>query len=111
MAVIDDVRRLAQMDAIYLGFQHAGGLYTMWHKGRLQQANDGNWVFRSISQDGTVVGAQLGMVNEAAWRSYETPATGIVVSIQLFLALPPPSLANALYANVYLQQQLPQELT
>jgi hypothetical protein len=49
MAVQDDVRRLSQLDSIYLGYNTQGmtNSVTGWHKGRLQQANDGTWIFRS----------------------------------------------------------------
>ena len=43
MAVIDDVRRLSQLDFIFLGQQFASTPLatnqTVWHKGRVQQAN------------------------------------------------------------------------
>jgi hypothetical protein len=67
MTVQDDLHRLGQLDGIYLGWSvqntsagAPGAPVTIWYKGRLQQANDGNWIFRSISADGTVVGFQLG---------------------------------------------------
>ena len=61
MAVIDDVRRLIQLDFMFLGctFAGFGGATQLtnqgatWYKGRLQQANDGAIIFRSISQDGS----------------------------------------------------------
>ena len=63
MAVVDDLRRLMQLDFMFLGLNYfsvvTSGLVpgaTVWHKGRIQQANDGSFIFRSISQDGTVVG-------------------------------------------------------
>jgi len=62
MAVQDDLRRLSQLDSIYLGnnlMLYPAGEFTSWHKGRLQQANDGSWIFRSISQEGTIVGFQF----------------------------------------------------
>jgi hypothetical protein len=95
MTVQDDLHRLGQLDGIYLGWSvqntsagAPGAPVTIWYKGRLQQANDGNWIFRSISADGTVVGFQLGPVSPS-WTSNENPAV----------------------ATVYLQQQLPQEMT
>ena len=105
MAVLDDVRRLSQMDAIFLGmaFNFGGEAITNWHKGRLQQANDGSWVFRSISTDGTLVGTQLGPVGPN-WSSSESPATGIVVLLIN-------NLGGASTLNINLQQLLPQELT
>jgi hypothetical protein len=96
MTVQDDLHRLGQLDGIYLGWSvlnttdlaNAPPLVTIRYKGKLQQANDGNWIFRSISADGTVVGFQLGPVSPS-WTSNENPAV----------------------ATVYLQQQLPQEMT
>jgi len=115
MAVQDDLRRLSQLDSIYLG--HAlysnvtGFAFSTWHKGRLQQANDGNWTFRSISSDGTVVGFQLGPPT-ANWTSWETPTAGITVQIQInqSFAVPNGSITLGI-GSVFLQQQLPQELT
>src|SRR5260370_38712 len=121
MAVQDDLRRLSQLDSIYLGTsltsypagsvtsRYKGGSVTSWYKGRLQQANDGNWIFRSISLDGTVVGFQLGPANPGGWTSSETPSAGIKVEIPITVYIPPDSYPN--YASIFLQQQLPQELT
>ena len=106
MAVQDDVRRLSQMDSIFLGIaisMNPTSPMTTWYKGRLQQANDGAWIFRSISSDGTIVGTQLGIITNA-WTSSETPNAGLVVSI-LFAPQAP---ASELFV---LQQFLPQELT
>jgi hypothetical protein len=101
MAVIDDVRRLSQLDVIFLGTQLGaiGSVFATWYKGRLQQANDGSWVFRSASTDGAIVGIQLGPVG-VLWTSSETPIAGITVTAP-FGAL----------MTVVLQQVLPQELT
>ena len=116
MAVPDDLRRLSDMDSIYLGWgvqNMYGGFAIAWYKGRLQQANDGNWLFRSISLDGSVVGFQLGPVL-ANWSSNETPSTGITVTIPMtqtiLQAAPNPSVAFNV-ATVNLRQQVPQELT
>ena len=121
MTVQDDVRRLSQMDSIYLGYNTQGmfSLATSWHKGRLQQANDGAWTFRSSGSDGSVVGFQLGQLNATDWSSSESPALGITVSFPIYTvtlvpptdpAAPPASIQIAL-ATVFLQQQLPFELT
>jgi hypothetical protein len=81
----------------------ANSLIMTWYKGRLQQANDGNWIFRSISSDGTLVGTQLGPITNN-WVSSESPATGVVVSITFAPQAP--------FSMIYsLQQFLPQELT
>src|SRR5215471_6178039 len=116
MAVQDDLRRLSHLDSIYLGTSlnpadvtsrlQSGGVIS-WYKGRLQQANDGNWIFRSISSDGTVVGFQLGPANQG-WTSSETPSTGIVVTFPITANVPPSYFG---FAIVHLQQQLPPELT
>jgi len=109
MAVQDDVRRLSQMDSIFLGVTIstsptlAISPITTWYKGRLQQANDGNWIFRSTSLDGTIVGTQLGPITNN-WQSSETPATGVVVAIGI-------PLTGVTGLNFTLQQTLPQELT
>jgi hypothetical protein len=90
MAVQDDVRRLSQMDSIYLGFRMENNMafpFTTWFKGRLQQAGDGAWIMRSVSADGTVSGFQLG-ADMSSWGSYETPNTGIIVTIPITLVTP-----------------------
>jgi len=117
MAVQDDLRRLTQVDSIYLGYSvknmDFGALpFTSWFKGRLQQANDGSWILRSVSSDGAVSGFQLGTV-ASTWTSSETPNTGITVTIPLSQTIQG-GMGQALQitaAIVYLQQQLPQELT
>src|SRR5215469_786139 len=120
MAVQDDLRRLSHLDSIYLGTslnpadvtsRLQSGSITSWYKGRLQQANDGSWIFRSISSDGTVVGFQLGPPT-ANWTSNETPATGITVQIQIKQSFAVPNGSITLFIGaVFLQQQLPQEMT
>src|SRR5262245_22985940 len=104
MAVEDDVRRLVQMQGIYLGWSVAVNTagFIVWHEGRLQQANDGTWLFRSTSRDGTIVAFQLPTVGPL-WSSQDTPAEGIVVTLALGDA------TNLIY--VFLRQQLPQGVT
>lgn len=122
MAVQDDLHRLSQLDGIYLGWSvqnisagAPGAPVTIWYKGRLQQANDGNWIFRSISADGTVVGFQLGP--PANWTSNENPATGTSVTIPISVVMLQPApngvgvYVPVIVATAYLQQQLPQEMT
>src|SRR6516225_3805677 len=96
MAVVDDVRRLMQLDFMFLGFgvlgtagaamgptgQASQPAVNTWYKGRLQLANDNSVIFRSISQDGTIVGVQLGAV-QTTWTSFETVSGGIQVSIPI----------------------------
>jgi hypothetical protein len=114
MAVEDDLRRLTQVDSIYLGYSVVlsfGQSITSWFKGRLQQANDGSWIVRSVSTDGAVSGFQLGPVQQN-WQSTETPNTGITVSIPINLNVP--QQVNPIQittGSIVLQQQLPQELT
>ena len=111
MAVPDDLRRLSQVDSIFLGWSAfaSTGSVTSWYKGRVQQAADGGWIFRSISQDGSVVGYQLGPP-ASNWSSDETPAIGVRVFIPIIQTLQtnPPLQLNI--AMVLLQQQLAQEL-
>lgn len=78
----------------------------MWHKGRVQQANDGSFIFRSISQDGTVVGVQLGQV-AGNWNSSETVAGGINVEILVSVG----NLPGGVDLRIIVAQSLPQELT
>ena len=78
----------------------------MWHKGRVQQANDGSFIFRSISQDGTVVGVQLGQV-AGNWNSSETVAGGINVEILVSEG----NLPGGVDLRIIVAQSLPQELT
>ena len=44
-----------------LGWRVQG--WSSWYKGRLRQANDGNWFFRSVSSDGAFVGFELGSLS------------------------------------------------
>jgi len=78
----------------------------VWHKGRVQQANDGSFIFRSISQDGTVVGVQLGQV-AGNWNSSETVAGGINVEILVSVG----NLPGGVDLRIIVAQSLPQELT
>jgi hypothetical protein len=113
MAVEDDLRRLTQVDSIYLGYGSLslGQFITSWFKGRLQQANDGSWILRSVSTDGAVSGFTLGPV-QPNWTSSETPNTGITVLIPINLDVP--TQANPVQittGSIVLKQQLPPELT
>jgi len=117
MAVPDDLRRLSQVDSIFLGWSAfaSTGSVTSWYKGRVQQAADGGWIFRSISQDGSVIGYQLGFPSQD-WSSSETPSTGIKVQINMFQTIfvpiqPPIPPIQVQIGMLFLQQQLPQELT
>jgi hypothetical protein len=110
MTVQDDLRRLSQLDGIYLGWGIQGdNTFFCWHEGRLQQANNGNWIFRSVSSDSAIIGWQLGNPS-GTWTSSETPSSGLVVQIPITEQIPPPGVPFQV-ATVFLQQQLPQELT
>jgi hypothetical protein len=115
MAVEDDLIRLSQMDSIYVSIsvQNMSGIFPFvsWFKGRLQQANDGNWIDRSVSQDGAIIGFQLGPVLQN-WQSSETPDTGLMVQAPLMLNISMGAQQESLAIGWWtLQQQLPQELT
>jgi hypothetical protein len=62
-----------------------------------------------MSFDGTIVGFQLGLV-QPTWTSTETPIVGIQVTIPITQVITMPNVTLAL-GNVFLQQQLPMELT
>ena len=122
MAVDDDVRRLSELDAAFLSFSYqpyppiqAGPVpFQPWFKGRLRQANNGSWFFRSISQDGTVVGFELGLINggDSLWTSTEAPGTGINVQIN-YVVVPNQNVGAAgqqltgCNLNVQIAQELP----
>jgi hypothetical protein len=99
MAVIDDIRRMMQLDIVFAGLQL--GNTTTWYKGRLRQANDNTIIFRSSSQDGTIEGIQLGSVQET-WESTEKVGVGI----QIFV--PVQGLVGTTW---FLRQSLPEEMT
>lgn len=120
MTVQDDLRRLSQLDSIYLGWSaqnDTGTPVTSWHKGKLTQSNDGDWIFRASSTDGAIVGFQLGEpgVPNTNWSSSEGPSTGIQVIIPIIKLLPPvpptPGNVPLTIATVYVQQELPLDLT
>src|SRR5262245_39176647 len=107
MTVQDDLRRLSAGDAIYLGIENIGGHFRAWYKGRLQQANNGQWIFRSISGDGSIVAWELGLPTPN-WESFESPASGIIVKFDIFLAAQEGQIQIP-YLHGLLQQQLPQD--
>jgi hypothetical protein len=108
MAVQDDVRRLSEMQGIYLGVNLYGAC-TAWYEGRLQQANDGSWNFRSSSRDGTIVAFQLGFPAQS-WNSQESPTDGLTV-FWPFTAVVSPQNTTVTVGQMQLRQQLPQALT
>jgi len=82
MAVQDDIRRLSEQRVnIYLGLNLFGACMA-WHEGRLQQANDGSWIFRSSSRDGSIVAFTLGGPTQN-WTSEESPTEGLTVFSRL----------------------------
>ena len=82
MALSDDLNKLAAQDVVYLTRSisgiHGGGP-TEVLRGRLRQALNGNWVF-TTGQNG-VVGFLLGNVVQNTWNSFESPATGVQITI------------------------------
>jgi hypothetical protein len=108
MATVEDhLRRLSEMDTIYLGWTLGYNLlegFTVWHEGRLQQSNDGSWLFRSSSSDGSIVAFQLS-VNPQGWKSTDTPREGIEVSFPCLTG------GTTRVGFVHLRQQLPQPVT
>jgi hypothetical protein len=61
------------------------------------------------SSDGAIAGFQLGTAMPS-WQSSETPAGGTVITIPIIIVLQPGPI-QVQTGYVYLQQQLPQELT
>jgi hypothetical protein len=99
------------MDSIYFSqgvISATSGGVIIWYKGRLQQSNSGAWIFRSISQDGTIIAAELGPSQDTC-KSSETPANGIKIIIPITIPAEGPNPVQVGW--LYLQQQLPQELT
>ena len=102
MAVPDDLRRLSEMQGIYLGLT-LNGAFTVWYESRLQQTNDGSWI--SSSRDGTIVTFQL-QPQIQNWTSQDTPTEGLTVYWNF------PVVPNfPLIGTVQLRQQLPQSVT
>jgi hypothetical protein len=117
MAVEDHLRLLSEMRGnIYLGSYLGNTVMgpVSWYEGRLQQANDGSWIFRSSSSDGTIVAFQLGRLTDHEWHSAESPQEGITVSFLVKATIPIPGQANPQIVNfgiVALRSQLPQQVT
>ena len=122
MAVEDDLRSLSEVRGnIYLGWALGGvgpvaeGAFTVWHEGKLQQANDGNWIFRSSSSDGSIVAFQLGFPRQepptTAWQSVGSAREGIVVRFPCMEWPGGGGGAPQPVGSVQLRQQLPQNVT
>ena len=86
MAVVDDLRRLAAEDVVYLTrllvnpYAEVGAGATEVLRGRVRQALSGNWVFNAFAGQNGTVGIELGSVQNS-WSSAESPAAGIQVRI------------------------------
>ena len=85
MAVLDDLRQLAQQDVVYLtrflsGSQGTG--LTEIFRGRLHEALDGSWIFNTTttSVENGVAGINLGL-QQVSWSSTENPSEGLVIAI------------------------------
>jgi hypothetical protein len=89
MAVFDDLRRLAELDVVYLTKVIKGNTQgsTTIFRGRLREALNGSWIFNTgINQNG-VAGIDLG-VQQDSWLSSETPSQGLIVSINIPIIIP-----------------------
>jgi hypothetical protein len=89
MAVLDDVKRLAAEDFVFLShsavFRSPGGdavapAARFWYRGRLRQAGDGSWVFQPVTDTDGFFGIALGVV-DGSWTSQESPGVGILINI------------------------------
>jgi hypothetical protein len=116
--VEDDLRSLSEIRGnIYLGWtlgKNAANGFVVWHEGRLQQSNDGQWLFRSSSSDGSIVAFQLRPVVDGNWSSSNTPREGIVVSYACIASGDNQPIAGGGDHRIgwlQLRQQLPQEVT
>jgi hypothetical protein len=93
MAVVDDLRKLAAEDVVYLTYRMlytvgapipavpSGAILTptFVYRGRLRQALDGNWVFITSTGQNGVIAIMLGPAADS-WSSMETPASGLQVT-------------------------------
>jgi hypothetical protein len=82
MAVDDDLRRLADLDTVYLSrtFFGTGAYPADWYRGRFRQAANGEWVFNAYTGAEGVVGFELGVANTSTWQVNESPAGGLIIS-------------------------------
>jgi len=82
MAVIDDLKKLAELDVVYLTrwFVGAGSSPMEAFRGRLRQALNGAWVFTTFTGANGVVGFDLGMFQNG-WNSAESPSGGLSVQV------------------------------
>jgi hypothetical protein len=103
MAVSDDLRRLAAEDVVYLSRITGSGPSEVF-RGRLRQALDGSWVFNASMGQNGVVGFNLGQAG-SPWSSFESPATGVQVSISYNVYSPPGFMP--LLENIFLTTVIP----
>lgn len=85
MAVLDDLRQLAQQDVVYLirflsGSEGTGS--TEIFRGRLHEALDGSWIFNTSTAlvENGVAGFNLGPQLDS-WSSTESPSEGLEIAI------------------------------
>jgi hypothetical protein len=89
MAVLDDLRQLAQQDVVYLtrflsGSQGTGRPEIF--RGRLHEALGGSWIFNTTTApvENGVAGINLGPQQDS-WSSTEFPSEGLVIAITIVL--------------------------
>jgi len=98
MAVNDDLDRLTQDAVVYLTRQlvgHGQGS-TVVYRGRVHQAESGNWVFNTSVGTNGVAGIILGRPDTAgSWESANGEPLGTVVTITYILDAGAPVVDNA----------------
>ena len=105
MALSDDLNRLAAEDVVYLRKAVPGGPAEVF-RGRLRQAGNGNWLFKTSTGQNGVIGFELGQVGAMSnWSSSESPNAGIQVFISYLVPPADPNGVptrgdNALLTNV-----------
>ena len=90
MALTDDLHKLAAQDVVYLTRtfsqpDRGPSGPTQVFRGRLREALNGEWVFNASTGQNGVVGFMLGSADPLTWRSDESPATGLQVTITFML--------------------------
>jgi len=89
MATVEDhLRRLRELRTIYLGSSlgvtlPGQAVPTFWYEGRLEQSNDGTWIFRSSSSDGSIVAFTLGRLTDHQWSSEDLPREALTCFFKL----------------------------
>lgn len=92
MAVVDDLKRLADLDVVYLtqSFVAFEGWPRVVYRGRLRQSLGGEWLFFASTDQNGVLGFGLGLPT-GTWSSSETPRTGIRVNAMFPFSVQPPT--------------------